>query len=97
MGAAATGIEDTAGEITITFTGTTVGVAGTENTLVLTPWVRTGAATVPRLGAALNAGTSGSIDWSCQSATTTTAVAQFGATVGTAGTLLAKYAPAQCR
>ena len=97
MGTATTGEEATAGEITITFTGATVGVAGTENTLVLTPWVRTGEAAVPRLGSALKDGKSGSIDWSCQSATTTTAVAQFGTTVGTAGTLLAKYAPAQCR
>ena len=52
--------------------------------------------TVDRLGTALAAGTTGNLDWSCQSATNATATAQMGG-AGTAGTLLAKYAPSQCR
>jgi type IV pilus assembly protein PilA len=36
------------------------------------------------------------LDWGCSSLTNATATAQ-GITVATAGTVLAKYAPAQCR
>ena len=82
------------GEVTITYTQAEVGTGGT---LVLTPWVRAGANTV-RLNTALAANpvTSGVIDWSCQSDTNTTATAQFGG-AGTAGTVLARFAPSQCR
>ena len=79
------------GEITMTLNPASVGTATAQNTLVLSPWI--GAV---KLGTALAAGTTGPVDWSCQSATQVTSVAQ-GHSGGTAGTLLAKYAPAQCR
>ncbi|WP_034382391.1 pilin [Comamonas thiooxydans] len=87
------------GEIFITYNNTAVGVKAAENTLVLTPFVRTagaGSKAPPTLAAALKAGESGSIDWACQSVTAETAKGRK-MTGGTAGTLLAKYAPAECR
>lgn len=85
------------GEITVTYTPATVGVKSGENTLVLHPYVQTGVATPPTLKAALAAGQTGSVDWGCASATNETATAQKLDTDLTAGTLLAKYAPSQCR
>ena len=86
-----------AGEITITYNATSVGLAAAQNTLVLAPYVRTAAAgTSVTLAAAQAAGTSGAIDWACASATQVTATNSNMAAV-TAGTLLAKYAPAACR
>jgi len=73
----------TSGAITITYT-TAIDNGGT---LILTP--TDGAPT----GSALTAGTiptSGSISWNCKSAGAT-----YG--TGTAGTLKAKYVPAECR
>lgn len=94
--AAAPGADD--GEITITYNANVVGLAGGANTLVLTPWIKTGnaQANALRLVAALAAGTTGTLDWSCQSNTTTTAAARFPA-AGTAGTVEARFAPAECR
>lgn len=87
-------------EITITYNATTVGSIGTANTLVLTPWVRAGedATKAVQLVTALTPATaaSGSLDWTCQSKEKTTATSR-GMSAGTAGTLLAKYAPAECR
>ncbi|MGY8811923.1 MAG: pilin [Pseudomonadales bacterium] len=86
-----------AGEITITYNANAVGLAGAENTLVLAPYVRTAAAgTTVTLVAAQTAGTTGAIDWGCASATQVTATNNNMAGI-TAGTLLAKYAPASCR
>lgn len=85
------------GEITITFNATAVGLAAAENTIVVAPYVRTGAAgTSITLAAAQAAGTTGAIDWACASATQVTAT-NDNMTGVTAGTLLAKYAPAACR
>jgi len=90
----------TSGEITITYNPTSTGVATGQNTLVLTPWIKTAAgnaaAGAERLGVARAAGTAGTLDWTCQSVTNATATAQMGK-AGTAGTLLARFAPAQCR
>jgi type IV pilus assembly protein PilA len=85
------------GVISITFNPTAVGLAAAANVIRLSPYVRTAAAgTSVTLAAAQTAGTSGSIDWACTSATGTTATA--GGMAGAAlGTVLAKYAPAQCR
>jgi type IV pilus assembly protein PilA len=67
------------------------------DTITLSPYIRTAAAgTSVTLVAAQAAGTSGSVDWACASNTNATATAGGFAAV-TAGTLLAKYAPAQCR
>ncbi len=84
------------GEITISYNPTAVGLATAENTVNLTPYVRTGAAgTAVTLAAAHTAGTTGSIDWACSSATQASATA--AGMGGTAGALQAKYAPAACR
>ncbi|MDN3397970.1 prepilin-type N-terminal cleavage/methylation domain-containing protein [Psychrobacter sp. APC 3426] len=94
------GTTATDGEITITYNPASTGVAAGENTLVLTPWIKTAAgntaADATNLGVARAAGTAGTVDWTCQSATQETAIAQMGA-AGTDGSLLARFAPAQCR
>jgi len=85
------------GEIIITYNAAAVGVAAAANTLVLAPYVRTAAAgTSIKLAAAQTAGTTGAIDWACASETQVTATNNNMAGV-TAGSLLAKYAPATCR
>ena len=80
------------GEVTVTFNATAGPING--QTLVFTPWVQAGGAAVA-LGASFAAGVTGSIDWSCQSLTNSTATSR--AMVGSAGTLVAKYAPNECR
>jgi type IV pilus assembly protein PilA len=84
------------GVITITLNSVTTGVGAAQNTLILSPYVRTGAATVVTLAAAQLANTTGPVDWACTSATGAAAVS-YGMTGAAAGTLQAKYAPAQCR
>lgn len=86
---------DTAGEITITYSASNVGLPVRENTLVLTPWIYDGNARW-RLGPSLRSGFVSNIDWSCQSASAEVAVSRFGHT-GTMGKLPAKFAPAECR
>ena len=82
------------GVITVTYNAPAVGVGAAANTLLLTPWTRH-TAVGQAYATALAAGDTGSIDFGCSSVTRTVAAAQ-GITAGT-GTLLAKYAPAQCR
>ena len=85
------------GVITVTYNPTSVGVAANENTIVLSPWVRSGAAGAGQtLQAAIAAGNTGALDWACTSASTVTAN-ESGMNGVAAGTLQAKYAPAQCR
>ena len=85
------------GIITITYNNTAVGVGAAANVVRLSPYVRTAAAgTSITLAAAQAAGTSGTLDWACSSATSVTATTA-GMAAPTAGTLLAKYAPAACR
>lgn len=90
----------TTGIITVTYNPETVGLKVGENTLTLSPFIQTGGTattTVPvDLETALQNGQTGSMDWACSSITDDTAVAQ-GFTIATKGTLLAKYAPSQCR
>jgi len=78
------GIATLNGEITITFDTTNTGIPqlGTANSLILVPTI--GATALSATNAA------GNIDWHCKSAGST-----FG--VGTTGSLLARYSPAQCR
>ena len=83
------------GEIFITFNAAAVGLGAAANGLVLSPWVRTTAGDPVTLKVSLAAGTTGSLDWSCQSAGNATATARK--MVGTAGTVLARFAPAECR
>ena len=85
------------GLITITYNAANVGVAAGADTITLTPWVRDAAAGAGQaLAAAIAAGSTGVVDWGCASASNVTATAN-GITVLAAGTLQAKYAPAQCR
>lgn len=82
----------TQGEVTITYNS----IAGPINnqTLKLSPWVRSGTTAVT-LGASYSSNITGAIDWSCQSATTATSTAR--SMVGSTGSLPAKYAPNDCR
>lgn len=91
----AAAVVGTTGEITITYNATTGPVNG--QTLVLSPWVKSGAgaAGTTALGASYAANVTGSIDWSCQSVTNNTSTARL--MVGSPGTLVAKYAPNECR
>ena len=89
------------GVITVTF-NTLLGGSATAQTLLLSPYVRTAAgtsttaSTAVTLAAAQTAGTTGTVDWACGSASNAAATAGGMAAAGT-GTLLAKYAPAACR
>lgn len=83
----------TDGEITITFNGNAGPING--QTLVMTPWIQSGAAAPTALGLSFGANVTGSVDWSCQSLGNATSTARN--MVGTAGTLVAKYAPNECR
>lgn len=82
----------TDGEIAITYSA----VAGPINgqSLVLTPWTNAGLGAVP-LGSTFGLNVTGSLDWSCQSATSNTSTAR--GMVGTLGTLPARFAPTECR
>jgi type IV pilus assembly protein PilA len=79
------------GTVTITYNATNVGAAGT---LVLTPNINSGGG-IQQLATAIAANTTGAMDWACGSVTTTVGTTR-GLTTG-AGTLLAKYAPSDCR
>ena len=81
------------GEITITYNAVAGPIAG--QTLVLSPWIISGAAARTALGASYAANVTGSLDWSCQSVTVATSTAR--GMIGTAGTLLARFAPNECR
>jgi type IV pilus assembly protein PilA len=72
------------GIITVTYGANTPQISG--YTIILEPSIGK---------VALKTGQSGNIDWACGSATTTTATAE-GLPV-TAGTVLARYAPTQCK
>ena len=86
----------TQGELTITYTNGTVGIpAGGGNVLVLAPFIKFGPAAgdIAQFGAFSNAGT---IDWACASITKATATARNMGAI-TNGTLLARYAPSECK
>lgn len=88
------------GVIAITYRANTVGVGAAQNLLLLSPYVQTaaGAGNAITLAAALATvpPTIGEVVWACTSATRV-----VGSTLSTTapafGTMLAKYAPAQCR
>ena len=85
------------GEIFVTYRAAAVGVPAAENVLVMSPWVRSAAAAnaAVALKTSLANAASGSLDWSCQSATNVTSTART--MVGTAGNVPARFAPAECR
>ncbi len=83
------GIAQTTGVITVTYNTTGSGItqlAGA-NKITLSPFINK---------VALATGQAGAIDWACASATNATATAE-GLTVTTAGTVIAKYVPTQCK
>ena len=89
-------IDPATGVITVRYIATAIGVGAAANGLTLTPWMRD-TAVGTAYAAALVAGTTGSIDWGCSSATAA-AAGNAGITVAAVPTpLLAKFAPAQCR
>jgi type IV pilus assembly protein PilA len=91
-------IASNTGAVTITYNATNVGPLGVQNTLVLTPYISdTATGTFTQLAASYGAGVSGSFDWACASATNVTATARGMDTGIVAGTMLAKYAPSECR
>lgn len=77
------------GVITVTFNGGADGIPqlSTADTLIFTPEVNK---------AALADTTPGNVDWACESATYATATSE-GFTGLTAGTVLGKYVPTQCK
>jgi type IV pilus assembly protein PilA len=89
-------VTDATGMITVTYNGTNLGLGAADGTITLTPYMRPAVGAVARLDAAITAGSQGAVDWSCASATNTVGAAQ-GLAAGAAGTLPAKYAPANCR
>lgn len=91
------GIDGPTGVITITFNDANIGAAvGPTPTLALTPFLNAGGAAAPVLLSAAAAGTTGSVDWACSS-TTNTQATNRGLTGATAGTLLPRFAPAECK
>ena len=85
------------GVITITYNATNVGALGTGNTLILTPYIRGGAAGAPvQLAMSYGIPVTGTIDWGCASVTSTVSSARLLPPIGT-GSLLAKFAPSECR
>jgi type IV pilus assembly protein PilA len=61
---------------------------GGGNTISLSPYINK---------QALATGLSGNIDWACASVSQVTAANSMGAAIPTAGTVLAKYVPTQCK
>ena len=89
-------IDGATGIVTVVYTAANVGIAGVNNILTLTPWMRN-TAVGSAYATAIAAGNSGSVDWGCASATAATA-GNMGITVAIPATpLLAKYAPSACR
>ncbi|WP_445659912.1 pilin [Acinetobacter sp. F16] len=84
------------GEITITFKASMIGVAPTENTLIISPFVRVNGNVIKPLKNALAAGESGVVDWACSSKTQQTASLN-GMTGATLGTMQPKFVPSICR
>ncbi len=91
------------GEITVTFNGPNIGgtIGPATNTLVLTPYVRGGPGVGTQLAVALATipPVSGAMDWGCASAANvvSSSVARGTLSAIVPGTLLAKYAPSECR
>ncbi len=80
-------VADTTGVITITYTGAATPTQISGDYITLTPNI--GKAALPSTN-------TGPMEWACASATNSFATTA-GLTVGTAGNLPAKYAPANCR
>ena len=85
--------------VTVTYSNANIGgIVDGADTLVLTPYVRHGAAAadVALISDAQTAGQQGPIDWGCASDSNTVAAGRSLATA-VAGTLPARFAPSECR
>lgn len=82
--------------ITITYAAAAGPVSGT--TLVLTPYVMAGGGPAGglKIGAAQAANSTGAVDWACASIQNTVASTR-GFPAVNAGTMLARFAPSECR
>ena len=78
------------GELTVTYIAATTGLPA-DDTLVLTPGIKTGAG----VAVSLADGLSGAIDWACSGAGQVKALATVAAP--TAGTVPVRFAPSECR
>ena len=82
----------------ITYNPLNTGVASANNTITLTPWIRSGAAGAGTDAfTAISAGQTGVLDWGCSSGGAANAALARGISVTQFGNVLSKYAPAQCR
>lgn len=89
-------IDPVTGEVLVTYDQATVGGGIPASAVLrLKPFVMTGPGVAQALDAALAAGNSGSIDWSC--ASTTSAVAASRGMATPVGTLPSRFAPSECR
>lgn len=87
-------INNQTGEITMTYNTARLGAVGT---IILKPYIRTGAvAGVPLDTALTPPQVTGSVDWGCASTSNSSATAN-SLPLMPLGTLQAKYAPAACR
>ncbi|MDP2021793.1 MAG: pilin [Hydrogenophaga sp.] len=89
-------VDGVTGEVTVEFNETNVGSIADASTLILKPYINAGGAPVA-LDASYTANppVTGSIDWGCASATNAVSISRTLTTP--VGTLLAKYAPGECR
>lgn len=89
------------GILTVSYRAVALGVVAGQDTLVLTPYVRNGqAANAATPFAAALGNATGSLDWACSSNTQLASTGVNALSAGNnpaIGTLLAKYAPANCR
>ena len=82
------------GIVTIVLSAGNIGTIPAGSSLVLSPYVRSGAATT-QLGGSYALALTGNLDWGCASASNALAAARGLATP--VGTLPARYAPGECR
>ena len=87
-------IDNVTGEITVTMNGVNTGL-GADQTLVLTPYINTGAGFV-LVAAALAAGSSGALSWGCASESNNVGIAR-GIPALTLGTMRTSVVPSECR
>lgn len=87
------------GVIVITFNSLTTGLPPANNTVLLSPYIRTtaGAGAAVPLATALATNTTGAIDWACTSASATVGSMMSTASPPALGTAPAQFLPAQCR
>jgi type IV pilus assembly protein PilA len=87
------------GVIAITYNATALRVPDSQALLLLSPYVRGAAGAVPLAAAHTGTGAAaaGALDWACTSSTRAAGTAISPAAPPSAGSVLAKYVPIQCR